>query len=170
MPSLPCRFEKGAKRIIAMLKDDLYFMKQALNEANKAYNRGEVPVGCVIVKDDKVIARAYNKRDQKKDVLGHAEIEAIQKATKKLNAWILEDCTIYVTLEPCLMCAGAILQSRIKRLVYGAKEPKFGAVESVAKVLDNDAWNHKIEVTGRILEEESSKLLKSFFQKLRISK
>ena len=170
MPSLPCHFEKGAKRIIAMLKDDLYFMKQALNEANKAYNRGEVPVGCVIVKDDKVIARAYNKRDQKKDVLGHAEIEAIQKATKKLNAWILEDCTIYVTLEPCLMCAGAILQSRIKRLVYGAKEPKFGAVESVAKVLDNDAWNHKIEVTGRILEEESSKLLKSFFQKLRISK
>lgn len=153
-----------------MVKDDRYFMKQALKEAKKAISRGEVPVGCVIVKDNEIIARSYNKRDQKKDVLGHAEIGAIQKANKKMNAWILEDCTIYVTLEPCLMCAGAILQSRIKRLVYAAKEPKFGAVESVARVLDNDAWNHKIEVTGRILEEESSKLLKSFFQKLRISK
>jgi len=153
-----------------MVKDDRYFMKQALKEAKKAISRGEVPVGCVIVKDNEIIARSYNKRDQKKDVLGHAEIGAIQKANKKLNAWILEDCTIYVTLEPCLMCAGAILQSRIKRLVYAAKEPKFGAVESVARVLDNDAWNHKIEGTGGVLEEESSVLLKSFFQKLRMSK
>ncbi len=153
-----------------MVKDDRYFMKQALKEAKKAISRGEVPVGCVIVKDNEIIARSYNKRDQKKDVLGHAEIGAIQKANKKLNAWILEDCTIYVTLEPCLMCAGAILQSRIKRLVYAAKEPKFGAVESVARVLDNDAWNHKIEVTGGVLEEESSVLLKIFFQKLRMSK
>ncbi|HON64262.1 MAG TPA: tRNA adenosine(34) deaminase TadA [Bacilli bacterium] len=153
-----------------MVKDDRYFMKQALKEAKKAISRGEVPVGCVIVKDNEIIARSYNKRDQKKDVLGHAEIGAIQKANKKLNAWILEDCTIYVTLEPCLMCAGAILQSRIKRLVYAAKEPKFGAVESVTRVLDNDAWNHKIEVTGGVLEEESSVLLKSFFQKLRMSK
>ena len=153
-----------------MVKDDRYFMKQALKEAKKAISRGEVPVGCVIVKDNEIIARSYNKRDQKKDVLGHAEIGAIQKANKKLNAWILEDCTIYVTLKPCLMCAGAILQSRIKRLVYAAKEPKFGAVESVARVLDNDAWNHKIEVTGGVLEEESSVLLKSFFQKLRMSK
>lgn len=153
-----------------MVKDDRYFMKQALKEAKKAFSRGEVPVGCVIVKDNEIIARSYNKRDQKKDVLGHAEIGAIQKANKKLNAWILEDCTIYVTLEPCLMCAGAILQSRIKRLVYAAKEPKFGAVESVARVLDKDAWNHKIEVTGGVLEEESSVLLKSFFQKLRMSK
>lgn len=142
-------------------------MKEALKEAKKAFNKNEIPVGCVIVLDDQIIARGHNLRQTKKSVLGHAEIMAIQKANKKLDSWILENCTMYVTLEPCSMCAGAILQSRIKRLVFGANEPKHGACGSIINILDNNEFNHQVEVTSNVLENESSTLLKNFFQILR---
>ena len=145
------------------------YMALALKEAEKAFNKNEVPVGCVIVKDDKVIARAHNLRQTKKSVLGHAEILAIEKASKKLNSWILEDCTIYVTLEPCPMCAGTILQSRIKKLVFAANEPKVGACGSVINLFEKK-FNHEVEVIPSVLQEESSKLLKNFFQILRQNK
>ena len=144
-------------------------MALALKEAEKAFKKNEVPVGCVIVKDDKVIARAHNLRQTKKSVLGHAEILAIEKASKKLNSWILEGCTIYVTLEPCPMCAGTILQSRIKKLVFAANEPKFGACGSVINLFEKK-FNHEVEVIPNVLQEESSKLLKNFFQILRQNK
>ena len=145
------------------------YMALALKEAEKAFNKNEVPVGCVIVKDDKVIARAHNLRQTKKSVLGHAEILAIEKASKKLNSWILEDCTIYVTLEPCPMCAGTILQARLDKLVYAAPEPKFGACGSVINLFETK-FNHEVEVIPNVLQEESSKLLKNFFQILRQNK
>ncbi len=145
-------------------------MNLALKEAKKAYLKGDVPVGCVIVKNGEVIAKAHNTRQSKNDTMGHAEINAIRKACKKLNAWILEDATIYVTLEPCLMCAGAILNARISNLVYATEEPKFGSVESVANVLDNDKYNHKVKIEKGVLKEESSNLLKTFFKELRNKK
>ena len=150
-----------------MINRDIYFMKEALKEAKKAFNKNEIPVGCVIVLDDQIIARGHNLRQTKKSVLGHAEIMAIQKANKKLDSWILENCTMYVTLEPCSMCAGAILQSRIKRLVFGAYEPKHGACGSIINILDNNEFNHQVEITSNVLENESSILLKNFFQILR---
>lgn len=145
-------------------------MNLALKEARKAYLKGDVPVGCVIVKNGEVIAKAHNTRQSKNDTMGHAEINAIRKACKKLNVWILEDATIYVTLEPCLMCAGAILNARISNLVYATEEPKFGSVESVANVLDNDKYNHKVKIEKGVLKEESSNLLKTFFKELRNKK
>lgn len=150
--------------------NDLKYMQLALKEAMKAYKNGDVPVGCVIVKDGVVIARAHNVRQLKKDTLGHAEIVAIKKACKKLDAWILEGCTMYVTLEPCLMCSGAILNARMHRLVYATEEPKFGSIESVANVLDNDRYNHRIIITKGILKDEASMLLKKFFKEIRIKK
>ena len=146
------------------------YMRLALKEAMIAYQNGDVPVGCVIVKDDKVIAKAHNIRQAKKDTLGHAEVVAIKKACKKLNAWVLEGCTIYVTLEPCLMCAGAILNARIDELVYATEEPKFGSIESVAKVLDNDKYNHNVKIEKGVLKEEASQILKNFFKEIRIKK
>ena len=143
------------------------FMNIALKEAQKAFNKNEVPVGCVIVKDDKIIARAHNQRHTKNSVLGHAELIAIQKANKKLNTWILEGCTIYVTLEPCPMCAGAILQSRMDKVVFGAFEPKFGACGSIVNLLDEPKFNHQVEIEGGVLEEDCRNLLKNFFQILR---
>ncbi len=145
------------------------YMLLALKEAQKAFDKNEVPVGCIIVKDDKVIAKAYNQRQTKKSVLGHAEIIAIEKAAKKLNSWILEDCIMYVTLEPCVMCAGTIIQSRIKKLVFGAFEPKFGAAGSVINLFENK-FNHQVEVEANVMKEESAKLLKNFFQILRQNK
>ena len=150
-----------------MINKDIYFMKEALKEAKKAFQKNEIPVGCVIVYNDKIIARGHNLRQTKKSVLGHAEIIAIQKANKKLNAWILDECTMYVTLEPCAMCAGAILQSRIKRLVFGAYEPKHGACGSIINLLDNNEFNHQVEITSNVLENESCAILKNFFQILR---
>lgn len=151
-----------------MTNNDKY-MALALKEAEKAFHKNEVPVGCIIVKDDKVIARAHNLRQTKKSVLGHAEIIAIEKASKKLNSWILEDCIMYVTLEPCPMCAGTILQSRIKKLVYAAPEPKFGACGSVINLFEKK-FNHEVEVISGILQERSAQLLKNFFQILRQNK
>lgn len=149
--------------------NDEYYMQEALKEAKKAVQKNEVPVGCVIVYNDEIIARSHNTRHKEKSVFDHAEILAIKKASKKLNAWILEDTIIYITLEPCLMCAGAILQSRIKKVVFAANEPKHGACGSVINVFDKDLYhfNHQVEVVPHILEEESKQLLKSFFQELR---
>lgn len=152
-----------------MKKDNQYFMKLALKEAKKAYLEDEVPVGCVLVKDQKVIAKGHNQRQKTKNVLNHAEVITITKAAKKLNQWILEDTTLYITLEPCLMCSGVILQSRIKKVVFAATEPKFGCLGSVINVFDeNNPFNHKVEIESGVLQEESSQLLKSFFHEKRI--
>ncbi len=148
-----------------MTNKDEYFMSLALKEAKKAYDIDEVPVGCVIVLNDKVIARAYNKREKDKSSISHAEILAIKKASKKLDSWRLDDCKIYVTLEPCIMCAGAILQAKIKNLYYGAKELRYGSI-SLANIFSYK-YNYDISVLGGILEEESSMLISSFFKKLR---
>ena len=146
---------------------DEKYMNEALKEAKKAYDEDEIPVGVVIVKDGKIIARAHNKNEQKKDTICHAEILAIQKASKKLNAWRLTGCTMYVTLEPCPMCAGALINSRIDKLVYGTKDEKTGACGSVLNLLDDYKFNHKVEVQNDVLQEESEKLLKDFFKDLR---
>lgn len=151
---------------------DEYFMREALKEAKKAAKNNEVPVGCVIVKDNEIIARSHNTRHEKKSVFDHAEILAIKKATKKLNSWILDDVTIYITLEPCLMCSGTILQSRIKRLVFATAEPKHGACGSIINVFDKNKYrfNHTVEVVPGVLENESKQLLKDFFSNLRKTK
>ncbi len=147
---------------------DQYYMGLALKEAQKAYAKDEVPVGCVIVQNNQVIARAHNMRQLHHDVLGHAEIRAIKKATKKLNSWILEDATLYVTLEPCLMCAGAILQARIKRVVFATLEPKFGAIQSVVQIFNDEYhFNHHVIVDSGVCQEEASTLLKTYFQNKR---
>ena len=146
------------------------FMKQALKEAQKAYDKLEVPVGAVIVKDDKIIARAYNLKETKADTTKHAEILAIQKASKKLGAWRLLDCDMYVTLEPCSMCAGAIINSRIKNLYIGAIDEKTGAAGSVLNLFEDYKFNHKVRVYKNILKPECEKLLKDFFKELRKAK
>ena len=148
---------------------DVFFMKEALKEASKAYVKGEVPVGAVIVKDNKIIARAHNLREVKQLSLAHAEILAIEKACRKLKSWRLDDCDLYVTLEPCLMCAGNIIQSRIGRVVYGTKDPKNGAHTSKTQAFDI-RFNHKVEVHSGVLAKESSDLLKKFFIALRKGK
>ena len=144
-------------------------MQEALKEAKKAYELLEVPVGCVIVKDNKIIARGYNQRESRQSSLAHAEMIAIGKACEKLGTWRLEDCDIYITLEPCLMCSGAIINSRINRVVYGALEPKFGAHQSLTNVFEIN-FNHKTSVLPNVLAKESNELLKSFFKKLRDEK
>ena len=138
----------------------------ALKEAQKAYNKLEVPVGCVIVKDGKVIARGHNLREKNQSVIDHAEIVAIKKASKKLGTWRLEDCDMYVTLEPCSMCSGAIIQSRIRNLYFGAYDNKSGACGSVLNLFSY-SFNHKVCVNGGMMEEECSKILKEFFKELR---
>ena len=146
---------------------DIRYMKLALKEAKKAELIDEVPIGCVIVKDDKVIARGFNRRESKRMAISHAEIEAINKANKKLNAWRLEDCEIYVTIEPCIMCAGAIIQSRFKRVIYGARDYKGGAFGSSIDVIQAENINHHPEVVGGILEEECSSLVSNYFKNKR---
>ena len=143
------------------------FMKEALKEAKKAYEKLEVPVGAVIVKDGKIIARGHNLKETKKDTTKHAEIIAIEKASKKLGAWRLLDCEMYVTLEPCSMCAGAMINSRIKKLYIGAIDEKTGAVGSVLNLLEDYKFNHNIEVEKGILKEDCEKILKDFFKNLR---
>ena len=143
-------------------------MKEAIKEAKKAELIDEVPIGCVIVKDDKVIARGHNVRESKKTPLGHAEIIAIDKASKKLGAWRLQDCDIYITLEPCIMCAGAIIQSRIRHIYFGAKDFKGGALGSSINVLDAKDINHHPEVTSSVLEEECSNIISEYFKRKRI--
>ena len=143
------------------------YMKEALKLAKKAYTLGEVPIGCVIVYEDKIIGRGYNRRKTDKNTLSHAEITAINKASKKMGDWRLEGCTLYVTLEPCAMCAGAILSARIPRVVYGASDQKFGACKSVCSLFDMN-FNHHPQVVSGVMEEESAALLRSFFQNLRV--
>ncbi len=146
-----------------------FFMNEAIKEAKKAFDKNEVPVGAVVVYQDKIIARAHNLRESNQAFHAHAEFLAMQKATKKIGSWRLEDCTIYVTLEPCSMCAGAMIQSRVKELYYGAIDPKAGAVESVVKLLDN-RFNHQVAIHSGLLKDQASELLKKFFKKLRDEK
>jgi len=148
------------------MEQENVYMKKALAEATKAFDKGEAPVGAVIVKEGKIIARAHNIREIKKDPIAHAELLVIRKASKKLDAWRLTDCDLYVTLEPCPMCAGAIIQSRIRRLYYGADDPKAGASGSVVNLFEND-FNHKVEIYRGIMQEECSRVLKEFFKELR---
>ena len=143
------------------------FMKEALKQARLAYNKLEVPVGCVIVKDGQVIARAHNMKETKNDTTKHAEILAIQKASKKLNSWRLNGCEMYVTLEPCSMCAGALIQSRIDKVYIGTMDYKTGACGSVLNLLEDFKFNHKVEVETGILKEECEKILQDFFKDLR---
>lgn len=149
---------------------DERYMKEAIKLAKKAESIDEVPIGAVIVHDDKIIARAHNLRESKQNAVAHAEIIAIQKACKKMGSWRLEDCILYVTLEPCPMCTGAILQSRIKRVVYGAADPKGGCIESCMKMYEVKGFNHYPEVTSGVLKEECSILLKNFFKQKREAK
>ena len=143
------------------------FMKEALKEAKKAYDKLEVPVGAVIVKNGKIIARGYNQKETKKDTIKHAEIIAIEKASKKLDSWRLNDCEMYVTLEPCPMCAGAIINSRIKKIYIGTLDEKTGAVGSVLDLFSDYTFNHKVEVEKGIMQKDCEKILKDFFKVLR---
>ena len=152
------------------MTSDEWFMNQAVKQAKKAYDKLETPIGCVIVHEDKIIARGYNKRNMKKNTLAHAEILAINKASKVLGDWRLEDCTMYVTLEPCPMCAGAIVQARIPRVVIGSMNPKAGCAGSVLNLLQQDGLNHQVEITKGVLAEEGSGLMTSFFRELRKKK
>lgn len=140
------------------------YMIEAIKEAKKAYLNGDVPVGAIIVLNNKIIARAYNHKEKNKIATEHAEIMAINKACKKLRTWHLNECTMYVTLEPCLMCAGALIQSRIKKLVYACENEKFGYVNSINNVLNDKKNNHLVEVESGLLKDESQKLLKDFFK------
>ncbi len=144
-------------------------MKLALLEAQKAFDLKEVPVGAIITKDDEILARAFNQKESSHQPTGHAEILAIQKAAQKLATWRLSGCTLFVSLEPCLMCGGAILQSRISKVVIGALDPKTGAVFSLYQVLNDQRLNHRPEVVSGILEKECSLILKNFFQEIRSS-
>lgn len=143
------------------------YMKEALKEAKKAYDKEEIPVGAIIVKDNKIIARAHNIKELKKDTTKHAEIIAIQKASKKLETWRLEGCTMYVTLEPCVMCTGAIIQARLDKLVIGAMDKKTGACGSVLNILKDYKFNHIVEVEKGIMEGECREILQQFFKMLR---
>lgn len=149
---------------------DLTFMKAAIKQAKKAYALTEVPIGCVIVYDGKIIGRGYNRRNTDKTTLGHAEITAIRKASKVIGDWRLEDCTLYVTLEPCQMCAGAIVQARIPRVVIGSMNPKAGCAGSILNILQMPQFNHRCDVTRGICDEECSSMLSTFFKELRSSK
>ncbi|MCB8816807.1 tRNA adenosine(34) deaminase TadA [Desulfosporosinus shakirovi] len=148
-----------------MLHQD--WMSMALEQAQKAFEQGEVPIGAVVVYNGQLIALAHNEREQKNDPTAHAEVLVIQRAAQVLGSWRLTDATLYVTLEPCPMCAGAIMQSRLKQLVYGAMDLKGGATGSVMNILDYTLWNHRVDVVAGVLEEECADILKSFFRRLR---
>lgn len=146
------------------------YMKEAMGQARKAERLNEVPIGCVIVYGDKIIARGYNRRNIDKNTLSHAELNAIRKASKKLGDWRLEDCEMYITLEPCQMCAGAIVQSRIKKVYIACMNPKAGCAGSILNLLDIKQFNHQVEIDRGLMEEECSQMLSGFFRRLRESK
>jgi tRNA(adenine34) deaminase len=143
-------------------------MKEAYRQALKAYSLGEVPIGCVIVHEGKIIGRGYNRRNTDKNTLAHAEITAIKKASKVIGDWRLEECTLYVTLEPCQMCAGAIVQARIPKVVMACMNPKAGCAGSILNILDMPEFNHQVETIKGVMEEECSRMLRTFFKELRI--
>ena len=155
--------QKGKEK----LTDQERFMKEAIRQAKKARALEEVPIGCVIVYEGKIIARGYNRRNTDKNTLSHAELNAIRKASRKLGDWRLEGCTMYVTLEPCQMCSGAIVQSRMTRVVVGCMNPKAGCAGSILNLLDMPEFNHQVELTTGVMEEECSQMMKSFFKELR---
>lgn len=151
-------------------RDDIKFMKEAIRQAKKAESIEEVPIGCVITYQGKIIGRGYNKRNLQGSTLAHAELLAISKASKKLGDWRLEDCTMYITLEPCPMCAGAIVQARIPRVIIGAMNPKAGCAGSIFNLLEEKRFNHQVNTARGLLEEECQNLLKDFFRALRKKK
>ena len=152
-------------------RDDAYFMKEALKEARKAFDKEEVPVGAVVVhKGTTIIGRAHNQAEMLHDATAHAEMLAITQAAEFLENWRLLDCTLYVTLEPCMMCCGAMALSRLPLLVYGADDPKHGAISSIMEALNNSKLNHKVNVISGIMKEECAEILSSFFQKIRTKK
>lgn len=152
---------------IRQQKLDEKFMKEAIRQAKRAAKLGEVPIGCIIVYNNQIIGRGYNRRNTDKSTLSHAEITAIKRASKAIADWRLEDCTLYVTLEPCQMCSGAIVQARIPRVVMGCRNPKAGCAGSILNILQMPEFNHQVEITEGICEEECSLLLKQFFKNLR---
>lgn len=152
-----------------MTTDERY-MKEAIRQAKKASDIWEVPIGCVIVYEGHIIARGYNRRNTDKNTLSHAELNAIRKASRKLGDWRLEGCTMYITLEPCQMCAGAIVQARVSRVVIGSMNPKAGCAGSVLNLLEMDEFNHQVQVQRGVLEEECSRMLSGFFRELREKK
>lgn len=149
---------------------DEKYMREAIKQAKKAYALGEVPIGCVIVYEDRIIGRGYNRRTIDKNTLAHAEMMAIKKASKKMDDWRLEDCTMYVTLEPCQMCSGAIVQSRMKKVVIGCMNPKAGCAGSILNLLQMEEFNHQVELEIGVLGEECSAMMKQFFKELREKK
>ncbi len=151
------------------LKRKEHFMREAIRQAKKAEALDEVPIGCIIVSGDQIIARGYNRRNTDKNTLSHAELNAIRKASRKLGDWRLEGCTMYVTLEPCQMCAGALVQSRIDEVVIGCMNPKAGCAGSIINLLQMAAFNHQVKITEGVLQEECSSMLTNFFKKLRQS-
>lgn len=146
------------------------YMREAIRQAKKAYALDEVPIGCVIVYEGKIIARGYNRRNTDKNTLSHAELIAIRKAAKKLGDWRLEGCTMYITLEPCQMCAGAMMQARLTQAVIGSMNPKAGCAGSVLNILEMDGFNHKVQVLRGVLEDDCSQMLSAFFKELRARK
>lgn len=152
------------------MTEDEKYMREALRQAKKAYALGEVPIGCVIVHEGKIIGRGYNRRTIDRNTLAHAELQAIRKASKKMEDWRLEGCTLYVTLEPCQMCSGAIVQARIDRVVVGCMNPKAGCAGSILNLLDMPAFNHQVELTTGVLGDICSEMMKQFFRELREKK
>ena len=159
--------EQERIRLEEQKKSDEKYMKEAIRQAKKAAKLGEVPIGCVIVYENRIIGRGYNRRNTDKSTLSHAEITAIRRASKIMGDWRLEDCTLYVTLEPCQMCSGAIIQARIPRVVMGCRNPKAGCAGSILNLLKVPEFNHQAEIIEGILEEECSMMLKNFFKDLR---
>lgn len=149
------------------LTEEERYMREAIRQARKAWKLQEVPIGCVIVKDGKIIARGYNRRNTDKNTLAHAELQAIRKASRVVGDWRLEGCTMYITLEPCQMCAGAIVQARIPRVVIGSRNPKAGCAGSILNLLQVPQFNHQVELTEGVLGEECSAMLTDFFRELR---
>lgn len=158
----------GTMQTEILTKTQKKYMRAALQQAKKALLLGEVPIGCVIVYEDKIIARGYNRRNTDKNTLAHAEITAIRRASKKIGDWRLEDCILYVTLEPCQMCSGAIVQARIPQVVIGCMNPKAGCAGSILNLLQMPEFNHQVQITRGVLEEECSMILKQFFKDLRV--
>ncbi len=149
------------------LTEDERYMKEAIKQAKKAWKLGEVPIGCVIVSEEKIVGRGYNRRTIDKNTLAHAELQAIRRAGKKMGDWRLDGCTMYVTLEPCQMCAGAIVQARVRRVVIGCMNPKAGCAGSILNLLQVKEFNHQAEITKGVMEEECSGMMKEFFRELR---